>query len=77
MGLPVQGLFRSNGLVFVDNIILLFLLSVVVSGLCYSLCELVSSEEEQSSTLDLLLQEIKAKDVVSFLFIVSETYSII
>lgn len=60
-------LFRSNGLVFVDHIILLFLVSVVLSGLCYSLCELVSSEEEQTSTLDLLLQEIKAKEVVSFL----------
>eukprot|EP00066_Takifugu_rubripes_P016555 XP_011605821.1 PREDICTED: protein FAM208B isoform X2 [Takifugu rubripes] len=36
---------------------------VVLSGLCYSFCELVSSEEEQTSALDLLLQEIKAKDV--------------
>lgn len=67
MELPVQGLFRSNGLVFVDNIILLFLVSVVLSGLCYSFCELVSSEAGQTSPLDLLLQEIKAKDVVSFL----------
>lgn len=63
----MQGLFRENGLEFVDIIILLFPVSVVLSGLCYSLCELVSSEEEQNSTLNLLLQEIKAQDVVSFL----------
>lgn len=49
------------------DIILLFLFSVFLGGLCYSLCELVSSEVEQTSTLNLLLQEIKAKDVVSFI----------
>lgn len=37
-----------------------------LGGLYYSLCELVSSEVEQANTLKLLLQEIKAKDVVSF-----------
>lgn len=37
-----------------------------LGGLYYSLCELVSSEVEQANTLKLLLEEIKAKDVVSF-----------
>lgn len=41
-------------------------LSVFLGGLYYSLCELVSSEVEQANALNLLLQEIKAKDVVSF-----------
>ncbi|CAG08688.1 unnamed protein product [Tetraodon nigroviridis] len=36
---------------------------VFLDGLYYSLCELVSSEVEQANTLNLLLQEIKAKDV--------------
>lgn len=48
------------------NGIILFLSSVFLDGLYYSLCELVSSEVEQANTLNLLLQEIKAKDVVSF-----------
>lgn len=44
----------------------LFLFAVFLDGLYYSLCELVSSEVEQANTLNLLLQEIKAKDAVSF-----------
>lgn len=46
--------------------IIWFLFSVFLGDLYYSLCELVSSEVEQANTLNLLLQEIKAKDVVSF-----------
>lgn len=48
------------------NGIIFFLFSVFLDGLYCSLCELVSSEVEQANTLNLLLQEIKAKDVVSF-----------
>lgn len=48
------------------NDIILFLFSVFLDDLYYSLCELVPSEVEQANTLNLLLQEIKTKDVVSF-----------
>lgn len=53
-------------LYFLNDIILFLFFLVFLDGLYYSLCELVSSEVEQANTLNLLLQEIKAKDVVSF-----------
>lgn len=55
-----------------DDESLLFLFSVFLGGLYYSLCELVSSELDQTDTLSLLLQDIKTKDVVSFLQLINE-----